>query len=957
MRETRAIESYFVFKKINILHQNISGLISKCELLTVHLDELERDDVSVDVICVTEHNMMQGDENQLCIPNFQLASCYSRMSRKGGSCILVRNKHKSKDLDGLRRFNIPNTLECSAIELVNHNIIIMCIYRIPKYHLTDLNPFFDNLYDILQEYACNNKYLIIVGDFNINTLKVSPMSKRFQQLILSFNLKISIKEPTRLSSGTCLDNIIHNIRGAESQVHEFALSDHTAQILKCPVKKTSSLGHWYTMKRDYSLENMFKFKEHLSKLGFADVYNTSDPNDAFDRFSDIFKLLYDLCFPKIRVKISSKRRPKWITKGIIKCSKRKRELLWQYRRRPNAENRNTYKSYSQRLHKIIKLTQKSQNNYYIQSSQNKSKATWNIINSTKPNHPRDQIEQIEHNGDKIKNPTDIAKAFNNHFTIPEPLDNTRSNHPLKSTLTYNKLNSMYLSPTNPIDITRIIMTLKNTSSTGYDEICTKVLKYVVHNISVVISYIVNLCIEFGTYPNALKTSIIKPLFKKEDKENMNFYRPIALIPVFSKVFEKVIYNALYNYFEKNDILVPEQKGFRKHKTINLAIYDFIGKIVFNLDNKIPVSAIYMDMTKAFDYVNHKILLQKLHTYGVRGNVIDLIKSYLSDRKQITQIQRLCGQSNMEQIYSSEPSKVTLGVPQGSVLGPLLFLIYINDIVDSTSNPMILFADDSTVVYKNVSNDNLIFENEINNSLNDIITWLQHNNLKINLKKTYIMNFKQIKERIPLTIKHDDNNIDEVPSTKFLGLQIDNKLNWKEQIENVSKKLNRFSYALYMLRKVVDVTAVLTAYHGYVVSTLRYGIIFWGNGINREIAFKSQKKCIRAIFSLKRTDSCKPYFKRHKLLTMPSLYIYEIIMFIKINPTLFENLKSRRNNKNIRATRHKTALFSNSVFGMASTIYNKVPVSIMNIDNPNKFKLRLKDYLADKAYYSVGEYLA
>ncbi|XP_063359867.1 uncharacterized protein LOC134649082 [Cydia amplana] len=537
------------------MHQNVNGLINKANVLTVHLQDLSSSNRPIDVLCITEHNMSQGDENQLALSNYALASHFSRGNRNGGSCILVRNIHKYKTLSDISHtISLCNIFECSAIELTEHNIIIICIYRVPKYDIAAFNIFFNKLNDLLCKLNHSRKNVILCGDFNIDMMKRTKQSIEFNNLISSFNLKFGISTPTRLQSNTCIDNIIHNIRGGKSDVIDLAISDHTAQVLKCPVKPTCTLSHWFVLKRDFSYCNIQKFTNCITELSFNDVYKSNDPNEAFNCFSNQFELFYNLCFPFIRLKVSALNRPKWVTKGIRKCCKRKRAMLWKWRLAPTHSNKSDLKMYSQRLKKIISSTQKIQND-----------------------------------------------------------------------LTFMK-------PSTPDDIRLIINFLKNSKSTGYDGINTMIIKQVANIISSPVSHIVNLCIEYGRFPDKLKVAILRPLYKKGEKTSITNYRPIALLSVFSKVIEKFIQNNINNYFETNNLFSQEQKGFRKQKSINMAIYDLLNIIMTNIDNKVPVTALYMDMTKAFDFVDHKILLTKLYRYGIRGNVFSLIESYLTGRK-------------------------------------------------------------------------------------------------------------------------------------------------------------------------------------------------------------------------------------------------------------------------------------------------------------------------------------
>lgn len=934
--------------------------MNKSDILTVKIEELHNTGNNIDVICITEHFIETGYEHLLHIPNFVPAAFFSRKTKRGGTCILVRAGLQFKEIPDVAKQSLSGVFESCAIELIHQKIIIICIYRIPKHNY---NIFYDKLENILRKLcSLSNKQVILTGDFNIDILKRNKITLEFEQFLSQFNLNLALYKPTRLSSNSCLDNFAHTYRkDCKAQIIDLILSDHTSQILSVPINKSCKLKYWKTQKQDITAENLKKFKKYLSCLSFMQVYNANDANEAYDLFAEDFLMLYNLCFPTKTVTIKTNTRTKWISRGIKICSRKQRKLLWSYRFKPDCKNKLDFKNYTKIYKKIIQLTQKSQNNHFINTSQNKSKAAWQVINKSKYRLPQQLIPSLKKGVFTITHPKEIANEFNNFF-VDVIENNIQSNVTPASKNIFNNLasQSLFMQPVSPNDLIKIIHNLKNTTTVGYDGVCTQVVKYTKEVIARPLTHIINLCITNGVFPNSLKKVIIKPLFKKDDKLDVKNYRPIAKIPIFSKIFEKVIYNSIYNYFEKYNLFCNEQKGFRKNNNINMALFDLLSHIMTSVDERAPVCALYTDMTKAFDYVSHKILLKKLYGYGIRGNILKLLESYLDNRTQCTEISQLCPKSNLLTIYTSEARAIKYGVPQGSVLGPLLFLIYINDLPKVISQNMILFADDSTVVVK--CTNPVCYESEINDCLRKIINWLKSNNLVINLSKTKVMYFHQRCEKPPVHVEYDKYKIEDTNEARFLGIKIDSKLTWNPHIEEICLKLNKSAYALFQLSKKVNTQTLLIAYHGLVASVLRFGVIFWGQSTERETVFKAQKRCIRSMCGLKTTETCAPHFKSLKLLTLPAMYIYETTLFVKTNLHLFTKISDVKKTpmrsqylNQLCDIKCRTALMKKSFFGMASKIYNKVPDSIRTLPL-SKFKKALSSLLIEKCYYTVPDFL-
>jgi hypothetical protein len=419
---------------------------------------------------------------------------------------------------------------------------------------------------------------------------------------------------------------------------------------------------------------------------------------------------------------------------------------------------------------------------------------------------------------------------------------------------------------NPIcyeDTEKIINNLKSKTSVGVDEISTKLLKEIKNEIINPITLIVNQSLSTGIFPDLLKIGKISPIFKKDDKTQINNYRPISILPAISKVFEKVIFNQLHEHFISENLYYHNQYGFRANHSTEYATLELIDRINFEMDKgNLPLN-VYIDLSKAFDTVDHTILLSKLEHYGIRNTSLSLLNSYLSNRLQYVEI---------ESVKSSYQT-INTGVPQGSVLGPLLFIIYINDI-HSSSNlfHFVTYADDTTLFtsLNAIANDTSSPTEEIINSeLQSVCKWLNLNRLSLNISKTKCMIFQK-SNRIPFRpkLKLFDKYIEYVDSFNFLGIILDNKLNWKYQIENVARKVSKAICILSKLKHILPKSCLKTIYQSLVNSHLNYGLLCWG--FEPKQLLKMQKKAIRHISLSKYNAHTQPIMKDLQILNIEDL---------------------------------------------------------------------------------------
>lgn len=955
-------QSFFVNNgKLNILHQNIAGVLNKIFPLKIALEELRMKQKAIDVICLTEHFIKNGEEDNLVIRGYKLAATYSReKAHRGGACILLRNGLICEKIDWLSDLCEENKFECCGITLKQCNVIIVCMYRTPN---SDLSVFLHKLELMLKKISkIRNKKIVICGDFNINRTSSNPLNRKFETLLLEYNFKLQINKPTRITGKTssCIDNIALNFTNQKTAtIHDLKLSDHTGQTVSIPAKNLRKLEFWYTWKRDMSKMNRNKFRECINSLSFSEVFQASNANDAYSEFHDLIILFFELCFPLVKIKMHNVTKTKWLTPGIRISSKAKRLIYHKYIHSPNHKSKKRYKTYASLLKKCILTSHKISNANYVEKSKNRVRATWEVIkeNLTNRNTPN-CIGKIIKDNATVTNPEAICRCFNDKFT-DEVKDIDTNKAPTNTSLGIPLQSSIFMKPTCPVDILKVINKLRNTKSVGYDNIPTSLIKENADLFVYPLCHIINLSLTDGHFPDKLKYTVIKPIFKKGSVTDMDNYRPIALIPVFSKIFEKIIYIRLIAFLDKHHVLSTAQFGFRESKSTTAAVYELIKIITQARNDRVPSMCIFMDMSKAFDRVCHEKLLSKLYHYGIRGNCHEWLKSYLTNRQQSTEITVYSENTKAFTAYRSNYRTIKAGVPQGSLLGPLLFLLYINDLPNITKHKILLFADDCSIVIR--GDDTVNYEQEVNNVFKDINNWLEQNHLQVNLNKTKIMEFYAPQGKpVGIKVAYNGIELEKVNSIRFLGLIIDTHTNWANHSEHIVTKLSRFAYALKRLREVSCEKTALLAFYSYVMSNLRYGVILWGNVGNKDEIFRLQKKCLRAIYGLRQTESCRPVFIKNKILTFPALYIYHLCLFVKNNINMFtsRNPRPRLQSKygyDVMCPQSKSAFFTKSIMCMSAIIYNKLPVDLKSLP-PTPFEKKLYNWLINKCVYSVSEFL-
>lgn len=926
----------------------MQGLNSKREELELYIDSMQQ---KPNIVCITEHWLTGNESYFTSLDGYKLITAYTRKTlQKGGSCIFANVETES--LDSIVKLNNEGNFECAGVMVRAEKIIIISIYRSTNGSVDIFLQQMEELLALIHRRHKNFR-VIVCGDFNIHMHINNTQTKTFLDLMLAYNMLPTIFTPTRVQkqSATVIDNIFVNFDSYEdSLVLCTALSDHHGQLITFPIKTkiNNSVRDKWVKKRVFSKNKLLQFKSELGQTDWEEILNATVVDVAYNKFISIITEKMDRIFVTKKYNVKNKSNA-WITTGIrVSCGK-KREL---YRKKCAAMIPEWYyKKYCYILKKVIKLAKMWKNNEFLVNAENKSKATWSLIKSVTGAKNKSKEDLLKNFKSRCGNCTELLNMLNKYFIESCPDVNSNS---VNSDFKINACqHSFFLYPTDLHEVYTCIRSLKNKQSVGADQVPICILKTVSEVIAYPLSHIINMSFKNGEFPEALKVAQIKPIHKKGDKSCEGNYRPISLLSNVSKVFEKLIHDRLLTFIEKNNILSSSQSGFRKGKSTVQAIYMAIEKILSALNTEMETVGMCIDLTKAFDSVHHQILCNKLEQYGIRGTPLSLMKSYLNNR-----VQYVIETDSAGDLLRSDPIVVKKGVPQGSILGPLLFILYINELPLISNYLMTLYADDVTVVIAEKNLD--LLTNKTVDTLGLMSDYFKVNNLQLNIDKTQLIYFDNKYTEL-LNVNYNDCTLNTCNSIKFLGLYIDNRLDWKSHVDYLCSNLSKYCYALRTLTESVSTDVAVTAYRAYIHSRLSYGIIFWGNSVDIERVLILQKRCIRGIYKMAQTESCREIFVRNGIMTVISLYIYHAVIFVSENKEFFLDCVrthgyDTRGKHNLVNEKYKYTYLQRNVKYSIIKIFNSLPENKRNITS-SLLKKWLKHCLIQRPYYCLSEFFS
>ena len=859
------VKKFIFLDNFNILCLNARSLRDKFASFQILLKTLN---INFSLIVITESWFLEHEFlNQYELDGYNIFCDSRTKNRGGGVCVYVSQKFEARvepaRLEGA---------ESLAVEMWYHGsrmFSALCIYRAPS---GELSAFFRGLDPIMESLPSGS---VVLGDMNIdlnpnNDSYNETTVKRYINLLNSTGFANTIITPTRfgLHKNSMIDHILINslTRKIKTCTVDYVLSDHQ------PCVASIKTNHRVLKPKNNKVRESINYCKLSELVNMQDWHQLFDHNDACTSVQNFQATLSSLIKESTTRKQifdgkQSFKKP-WMTAQLLQLTRKRTKMHNELKKQPF--NTKLQTEYTKFRNDVTNQINNAKRKFYLHEFDNcksNNNDKWKFINNLlnkKTENPT--TPSLEENGKILSDPLEICEVFNEYFVhvgtklaaqLPE------SNQSFNFYLPEIHANQSFrFEKIDSSDVIREIKNFKLKKASGYDSISARCMKENTHVLAPILTNLLNQMFEQSVFPDCLKIAKVIPLFKKGAKTNATNYRPISILSILSKLAEKIMSSQIRGFLESNNVLSMCQYGFRPGRSTSQAISNLLEIIYSKLDSSDVAQTVFLDYSKAFDTINHDILLEKLKHYNFDDGSRMLLKSYLTNRKQFVNLNNV----------SSGYQNISIGVPQGSVLGPLLFLIYINDLTLVSSNfNFILFADDTNLISKNPSITAC--------DLNIIKDWCLSNKLILNESKTCQMIFHNHQKKLN-TNNFEQRNLEIVVNTKFLGIFLDQHLNFVCHINAVVRKLNFLLMMLRFLRKFLNDKSMVDVYYSFIYPHLIYGLEFWGHAPDYalEQVLICQKKALRIICCQPPNSSISHQFANLKIMPIYMLFKYRSLIF-------------------------------------------------------------------------------
>lgn len=845
----------------------------------------------------------------------------------------------------------------TRIQALDAGLSVLCVYRAPR--RTNVNAFLDMI-DPLLEQGSN---IIMCGDMNFNLLSSRDDVLDFVNTIESnsyaFLNSLDEADFTFPGSQSILDLFLTDM--IDNQYHvknNPSISDHHACLLLMRGSRIPPLKNVSLFKHNPRIVSALRtFLRQLSNQTLSQIH--AGMTELVSRNTFKMRTIG-------RVKLP------WIDNELLQ-EMRKRDELYGNTRSPliTESERNRRKDlYRTQKNRVTMILRRKRNNFietHIQSSMNDSRKMWQVMKMVIRKHPTNQNEGIpkiieKDDGNTTSDPKLILDLMNEHFSNVGEKINVQTkilnNNRPRNALNLNMNNaSIYLYDTNQSELYSIIKSLKNDAAAGLDGLSVKNIKTIAYELSQKLVRPINLCMRNGEFPQSFKEARIKALYKgKGSRKKCTNYRPISVLSNLSKIYEKLLYLRLYRFLTETSFIASTQFGFLPHSSTTTAALHAITRIRQSLDDGRCTAAVFIDVAKAFDSVDHNQLLKKLDIAGISGKANMIIQDYLFARRQKIIANDLV----------SNDEFIRFGIPQGSNLSSLLFLIYVNDCLNLPLNGYIqMYADDTILTYS--CGNPFQLHAHIEEDLTRLNNWMYDNYLSFNADKTNYMLFRTSSQSPSFTIPPihvNQSTISETSSTRYLGLTIDNNLSWSMHIQALRSQLSPYLFVLRNAKYVLSRRIKLSLYYSYIHSHLSYLVSIWGYAKASHLRQLQiiQNKAIRSLFwqEYRRGDNnTQGLLRKYRIPNIEQLTLIDSLLLIfkvknglirnNMQLTTFEEVHDHdtRNKRDFIIPRTRTSLLYNSIFAKGLTQFNALPRELKNIGDILQFKKAVKnDILQD-----------